>query len=416
MATILTNEEREELALILGVPREHLFISEPEFLALSGYRPEFLEWWLNDSWNQHNIGAVLAGDEEAGSQPWALVNKETDTIRLFSPLRAALLADAEREISIAQQYLKPGHEPSSACQLIDWWDFVAYMRKRFMMGCRLWREEDLWHGARRQEKHAALNCVAELEKRIPVLSSRHPWHMAEQLSTIQKCLVLMSKIAGYLGDAERVKRFTKVLIQAPERWAAYLEATIDSQWLDSRKPIRYLTKVTATKYHNEVRPDISIGLDSQKIEHRPGHGGKCKPSDALGRAHLSLEEIAEAPDEALLERRFTERSVSELQKAAEGNPLLGEYVRALIENPRWKRPDIWNSLGWSENKGKAVDRQYRRLRKRMKVLGAGMEWRTVPKPGISEGSQFTYFEVLADGTRGRAFGLLQHKPLETEEE
>jgi hypothetical protein len=125
--------------------------------------------------------------------------------------------------------------------------------------------------------------------------------------------------------------------------------------------------------------------------------------------------MADTPDEALLERRFTERSVSELQKAAEVEPLLAKYVHARIRNPEWKRSDIWNSLGWSEKKGKAVDRRYRRLLQHMRAIGAGMEWRNLPNPGISGGSQFTYFEVLADGTRGSAFGLVQHKPLKTEE-
>jgi hypothetical protein len=128
---------------------------------------------------------------------------------------------------------------------------------------------------------------------------------------------------------------------------------------------------------------------------------------------MSLEEIALTPDEALFERRFTERSVSELLKAAE-DPLLAAYVRARVRNPQWKRRDIWISLGWPEKTGKAVDRQYRRLLQRMKDLGAGMEWRVVPKPGISEGSQLTYFEVLADGTRGGAFGVHQHKLLKTD--
>jgi hypothetical protein len=264
VATILTDEEREELALTLGVPQSFLFVDESEFLTLTECRPESLEWWLQDSWNQHNIEAVLAGNEEVGSQPWALVNKDDKTIRLFSPSSAALLADAEREISIAGQCLKPGHEPVSASQLLDWWDFIAGMRKLCMHGCRVWREDN-WHGVSSPEKRAALNCVTEIEKRIPAFCSRHPWHMSEQLSTLQKCFILMSKIAGYLGDVQRVKRFAEVIIQAPERWAAFMEATIDSNWLDSRMPIHYLANVTATKYHNEVGPENAVWRDSQGV-------------------------------------------------------------------------------------------------------------------------------------------------------
>jgi hypothetical protein len=75
----------------------------------------------------------------------------------------------------------------------------------------------------------------------------------------------MSKIAGYLGDVQRVKRFAEVIIQAPERWAAFMEATIDSNWLDSRMPIHYLANVTATKYHNEVGPENAVWRDSQGV-------------------------------------------------------------------------------------------------------------------------------------------------------
>ena len=112
--------------------------------------------------------------------------------------------------------------------------------------------------------------------------------------------------------------------------------------------------------------------------------------------------------------RFTEKSVSALQAAAAADFRLKEYVDAIVRNPKWKRPAIWASLGWNETEGKAVDRKYRRLRKGLRDIGAGMEWREVPTPG-SSASQSVYFEQLQDGTRGKMFGVYQHKPLETEE-
>jgi hypothetical protein len=61
-----------------------------------------------------------------------------------------------------------------------------------------------------------------------------------------------------------------------------------------------------------------------------------------------------------------------------------------------------------------VDRQFRRLRQRLKQIGAGMEWREVPS-GISNASQTTYFETLLDGKRGTKFGVVQHRLLKTQE-
>lgn len=100
--------------------------------------------------------------------------------------------------------------------------------------------------------------------------------------------------------------------------------------------------------------------------------------------------------------------------AAADDPMLDEYVHALVLYPNWTKGAIWGKLGWAEREGKAVDRRYRRLRKRLKEIGAGMEWREMAEPGASA-SKTTYFEVLKDGTLGRQFGVIQHKPTETDE-
>jgi hypothetical protein len=48
-------------------------------------------------------------------------------------------------------------------------------------------------------------------------------------------------------------------------------------------------------------------------------------------------------------------------------------------------------------------------------MGAGMEWREMPSPGISNASQTTYFETLLEGKRGARFGVMQHKLLKQQE-
>src|SRR5262249_51370377 len=92
---LLTDEEREKLSAMLGVPKGDLVINESEFLAQTGCPPEKLETWLETSWTQYDIRAVLAGTEKVGPQPWLLANERDQTVRLFSPSSEAIRADAQ---------------------------------------------------------------------------------------------------------------------------------------------------------------------------------------------------------------------------------------------------------------------------------------------------------------------------------
>lgn len=410
-AEILTAAQREGLAFRIGILENDLFVSELDFLNLTCCESGDLERWLTESWNEYDIRNVLAGSGDIGPQPWALVD-ERGAVRLFSPTSAALQADAELEIALAAPMLRPGYKPLTPSELLTWWDCLEQMRRLFVQGCRVWRQDE-WHGLGRSQKVEALRCVNEIEQRIPLLGSRKPSHMTVQKTAIQQCMILMKTIAAYLGDGQRVIRFADVIFHQPQWWAALQEAVVECEWLDKRSPIEYLGKVASIKYDQNC-PDYG-GEDSQGVEHQRGAGGKIRRTDALRQLTITLEEIAEMPDQVLLERRFTQSSIGELLKAASNDAPLAKYVDAVIRNPKWKREDVWASLGLTETVGRAVDRRYRRLRKRLRDLGAGMEWRTVPQPGISEGSQFTVFQVLADGTRGAKFGVTQHKLLITSE-
>jgi len=304
-------------------------------------------------------------------------------------------------------------EPWTLSQAMEWREHVDYVGQVCEGCCESWRTIHLdrlsW-----QHRDPALRCIEEIEKRIPLLRSGRLADVPQQRQAIDKCAILSGQLAGYAGEIPTLRLYTEAIVHDPKKWAALLEALITSKWLDSNTPRGYLTKVVTTIYNLDIRPDVS-GQDSQGFHHAAGPGGRGKDSDALrGRRTLALEEIAERPDEALLERRFTERSVLELQKAAEADPRLAVYTRAVTRNPKWKRHDIWASLGWSEKVGHAVDRQYRRLLGRLKGIGAGVEWRVAPTPGVSEASQTTYFETLLDGKNGARFGVIQHKLLKTQ--
>lgn len=125
---------------------------------------------------------------------------------------------------------------------------------------------------------------------------------------------------------------------------------------------------------------------------------------------LGLEEIAEMPCEAIVEHRYTQRSVAELEAAAKEDSELAEYVSAKIRYPDWQREDIWKKLAWDREHGERVDRRYRRLRKRVREVGGGIQCREYrARPGISDASFTAYFEPLWDGTRGTVNGVWQHR-------
>lgn len=150
-------------------------------------------------------------------------------------------------------------------------------------------------------------------------------------------------------------------------------------------------------------------------------GGVPRVSDALyrdpdselgegvsGRGTVPLEDIAEMPDEVLVERRYTEQSVEELLAAVADYPDLVEYVRLVVADPYRRRSDLWQELGWSDIQGKRVDRRFRRLRDRIRRSGAGTVW--IPCGGhLSEANWTVYFEPLFDGSRGKQTGTWQHR-------
>ena len=156
------------------------------------------------------------------------------------------------------------------------------------------------------------------------------------------------------------------------------------------------------------------------------HGGSIPKKDALyfgsdaeptpeslrfdhrerGRGTVPLENIAETAAEALLSRHMTDASIAELEAAAAKTADLHEYAKRIIANPRRKRADIWQELGWDSLKGQRVDRQYRRLRHKIPVVRAQL---VSPPPGISGASLTVYFETLFDGSRGLRTGVWQHR-------
>ncbi|HEY7334977.1 MAG TPA: hypothetical protein VH639_08840 [Bryobacteraceae bacterium] len=367
---------------------------------------------------------------DAGLLPWLEMQKfrcQTQPIlnALFELRDAPNEADVERLEEAAKVFNRAmegarGRHPSndetelwSLDEMLAWRWALDRARWACQACCYSWRTMHLGKLPNEQRK-AALSCIEQMESRVTILLSGRLADMSDQIEACKKCVVLSAQLAGYADETASIMLYAEAIVHHESRWAAFLEALISTEWLESKKSFGYLNTVTGRLYRREVRPDVS-GKDSQGFDHRAGPGGRIKGSDALQSSHLKLDEVAELPDHVFLERRYTERSVSELRKVAEGDPQLREYIEAIIRNPKWKRPDVWASLGWDEKVGQRVDRRFRRLRQRLKEMGAGMEWREMPSPGISNASQTTYFETLLEGKRGARFGVMQHKLLKQQE-
>ena len=334
--------------------------------------------------------------------------------RAYPEETARLRAAAER-FELAVQHargLSTVEKPKWSLPMALGWRGHLDSTRQFCLDCCLsWPEHLLKLPA--DQRDCAAHCVEEIEKRISLLGSSRLADFVAQLKAIDTCMILNGQLISYVGDTDFNPKFAAAIVHDQKKWAALFEALFENRWLDSNNPRQYLNTVATTIYRRDVRPDVS-GRDSQGFEHRAGSGGRIKQSDALSSEYLLLDELAEEPSEVLFERRVTEMSISALQAAAADDLRLKEYIDAIVRNPKWKRPAIWASLRWNEAEGKAVDRRYRRLRKRLRDMGAGMEWREVPTPCASA-SQFVYFELLQDGARGKRFGVYQHKSLEIEE-
>ncbi len=212
------------------------------------------------------------------------------------------------------------------------------------------------------------------------------WKCVElQQTKIQACQAACAALGVYADQVASVKTFCEAIVGLRSKWEAFSVALVENglhDWRDWRqhpRPFLWLKKVTSDIANKQA---LDYTEDQETI---------------------SLEEIAEVPGQALMERRYTVKSVAELQQAAENDPEMREYISAKIRFPKFARTDIWRELGWDLRRGGRVDRRYLRLRKQLRDEGIGMEWRSSPSLS-GDASWASFFEVLYNGAKGRKAG------------
>jgi hypothetical protein len=210
--------------------------------------------------------------------------------------------------------------------------------------------------------------------------------------------MICTELIVCVGCMESIQMLSHHIAGSAEKWPWFAEALVGNSlrhqkdWKLAISPAKWVKAATnnlATK--NCWAKDFAVN---------PNESVNC----------ISLEEIEEAPVEAFLEPRFTQRSIAELEAAVKGDRDLEQYLEARIRFPSWQREAIWKQLGWDNSRGDRVDRRYRRARSRIRKLGGGIQCRDYrPHAGVSDASCTAYFEPILDGSHGSKTGVWQHR-------
>ena len=282
-------------------------------------------------------------------------------------------------------------------KVFQWWDWMDQFDRGYSHIARFARHHLLRHIRDSVQRKNVWALIVLIEDFIPVFRARGferaglcvgLLRETEQRLAANRCTAACAALTVYWGDPEIIQGHCNLLVGRGEQWAAFSKALTENSlkgWKDWRQhptPLFWLKTVTDTIAEKESCDDTT-DMDV-----------------------LPLEEIAEMPADAVLERRFTMRSVAELEAAAKNDGELRDYVAYKVRYPDWQASELWHALGWDAARGKAVDRRYRRLRSQLRESGAGMQWRTAPVAGLTSATYF--FETLYDGAQGAERGVWQH--------
>ena len=279
----------------------------------------------------------------------------------------------------------------------QWWNWMDQFDRGYSHIARFARHHLLRHVRDTAQRKKVWDLIVLIEDSIPIFRARGfdrvgpcvGLRETEQRLAANRCTAACAALTVYWGDPEIIQGHCGLLVGRGDQWAAFSQALTENSlkgwkdWRQSPTPLFWLKGVTDTIAEKESRDYTTVDLDV-----------------------LPLEEIAEMPADAVLERRFTMRSVAELEAAAQNDIEMRDYVAYKVGYPDWQASELWHALGWDDARGKAVDRRYRRLLNQLRENGAGMEWRTAPVPGFTSATYF--FETLYDGARGTERGVWQH--------
>jgi hypothetical protein len=280
-------------------------------------------------------------------------------------------------------------------ELMVWFAFMDDVHRSFTLFCTSFRSQLVSMG---QDANRARRLIAEIEAMMPVFTRRNPVLVPVQQRCKDCCVMLAVDLLICTGDVQCIQLLSHYIAGSTEKWQCFSSAIVENHlsgqkdWRQAKSPAKWV-KTATNNLADKERRVAKYAVDPSKRK------------DVA-----SLEEIAESPVEAVLERKYTLRSIAELEAAASEDSDVQAYLRAKIRYPDWKFKAIWGALAWDEARGKRVDRRLRRLLNRIREQGGGIQCREYrPRPGISDANCTVYFEELFDGAHGSRTGGWQHR-------
>jgi hypothetical protein len=285
--------------------------------------------------------------------------------------------------------------PWSLSQLIAWWDNVDRARMTCEKHGQAWRQH--LDGILSQQRQRALNCIEEIEKRIPLLRSHLLSHLPEQYDAIEKCMILDAKLAAYASDASSLRLASDAIVGPPEdesdafkKVAVFAKAVIGSDlsgrtdWLqqvDSLHWVQTEADRLASLYDHDGRLDSNERIINEIACIDPFYPDTEDPR-AMGIIDKAALEVATHPDIAHEVRDLDEALRTAGLSARQRQALLmrrnGEIMSRKDVN-EWKRAQ----RAISGNRDKLV-----------KAIAAATKKRVIKAPRISGGS---YSGVIREG-------------------
>ncbi len=282
------------------------------------------------------------------------------------------------------------------CEVWNWFILMDQTYEAFVRVGALLRSEIISMPPGSAER--VQECLNDIELLRPLFLCRDLSLVPEQQRCKDACGMLYNEAAVWAEQNGCLKIMAQFITGSADKWQSLSQALVENKlngqkdWRDAKSPVKWVKARTNQIASKEAR--------LQKFALNYSREPKT----------IGLEEIAESPMEVLLVRKYTHHSIEQLRTAAAEEPELAVYIRCKVRFPSWTSEAIWHHLGWDELRGKRIDRRYRRLRRRLRELGHGIQCREYrPRPGLSDASSTVYFEELFDGERGSGMGVWQHR-------
>jgi len=289
-----------------------------------------------------------------------------------------------------------GPRPWSLAQLTAWWSHVDLARLICEKHCGAWRQH--LDGILSEQRQRALDCIREIEKRIPLLRSHRLSCLPAQYEAIEKCMIIDAKLAAYASDSSSLRLFSDAIVGPPrdasdalKKVTAFAEAVIGNDlsgkkdWLqqvDSLHWVQAEADRLASLYDNDGRLDSNERVIHEVAYIDPLYPDSTEPGASATIDKVALE-VARHPDIAI--------EIPDLDGALKTAGLNARQRRALLMRRSGQIMSRKDVKEWKRAQ-RAINRHRSQL---VKAIAAATKKRVIKAPLISGGS---YSGVIREGS------------------